>query len=492
MDQTGYNFSNDFQDLIIASLVRETERFTRFGDIFDPKFFNGLSASETAFALREYNKEHGRYPSFTVLGNYLFQRNYRKNPDFANELVEYIQKLSQLPMDDIDYVVDSTRLFARERALHVAIRDVIGAQTEGKEIDGGVIQLFEKAVAVGTDTQDIGLEIHRDIDKVIDKVTDFDYGVGTGYPLFDSLWKTGWPPGWLIVPLAPPKRYKTAFCLNLARNMTHPSIDSDVLYYTCEISEDLAFVRTLFNLTERDQDYLFENKEKFRKIAKDKVDALCSGHLLFKGYPARSTTLGQIKAHAKNAIKQTGMKPRAIVIDYADTVLPTVVPKGMPEHKMQAAVYTEARALGAELGCCVIMPDRCTADAVDKAVPNMRSFQGAFEKAGIVDVGIGICATEAEYLQDRLRFFIVLNRHGEQYGHFAGSIDPKIMKISINEKIEYDPEAAEEEENEKKHKRSGGYSKTKRRGTNREMADEIDRGDTKLRPTVSGNADPES
>ena len=50
------------------------------------------------------------------------------------------------------------------------------------------------------------------------------------------------------------------------------------------------------------------------------------------------------------------------------------------DHLLQADVYTEARAMGSELGCCVIMPDRCTRDTVSLPVPSMQSFQGAFEK----------------------------------------------------------------------------------------------------------------
>lgn len=88
------------------------------------------------------------------------------------------------------------------------------------------------------------------------------------------------------------------------------------------------------------------------------------------------------------------------------------------------------------------MPDRCTRDTVTQPVPDMQSFQGAFAKGGIVDIAFGICATDAELLNNVLRFFIFLNRHGPALQHFQGTVDPAAYRIEINKEIEYDPDEA--------------------------------------------------
>jgi len=64
----------------------------------------------------------------------------------------------------------------------------------------------------------------------------------------------GFEPGWLISILAPPKHYKTTFCINLALNICAQG--RPVLYYPCEITQKLAAVRTLSKLTDRTIDYL--------------------------------------------------------------------------------------------------------------------------------------------------------------------------------------------------------------------------------------------
>jgi hypothetical protein len=86
------------------------------------------------------------------------------------------------------------------------------------------------------------------------------------------------------------------------------------------------------------------------------------------------------------------------------------------------------------------MPDRCNKETVEKTVPTMASFQGSFEKAGIVDLGIGLCANEQEYLDNQIRYFVFLNRHGEANHHFRGEVCPKTQRLTGWTKIPWNPE----------------------------------------------------
>lgn len=435
-----FNFSTDYQDLVLACRVKHPLKFSAHRDIFQPRFFAGLSASEVAFAIENYEKDYGHSPSFKVLANYVFQRQYRSNPERAKEVVEYVTKLGQIDTTELDYVVDTVRTFARERAVLDALNKVLAAQTSGKEVEGGIVKLFEEAVRVGTDESSVGLSLRDDVEHVVNMVTSSTYGVKTGFPLFDEVWKTGWAPGWLIVPLAPPKSFKTAFCINLTLNMVSPTTRGTVFYYACEISEELAMLRALFNISQRTKDELFDNPQDFIVACKEAIGLSVEGDVLFKHFAAKTATIADIKAHAKSVMQTTGIKPVAIVIDYAETIRPSNTAKNVPDHRQQADIYTEARAMGGELGCCVIMPDRCNKDAVEKAVPNITNFQGAFEKAGIVDIAIAICGTESERLQNIIRYFILLNRHGPQYLHFQGKVDPETMRMTVDTKLEYVPE----------------------------------------------------
>jgi hypothetical protein len=238
-------------------------------------------------------------------------------------------------------------------------------------------------------------------------------------------------------------------CLNVVLNIISPMIEGDVLYYPCEITQELAFARALTNITQKGMNYLYDNPEKFKEAAGDAIMTHAAGNLVMKGYPAGTATIQTIRNHAKMAIQKYNLKKlKAIVIDYADTVLASGTYE--KEYLRQAGVYTEARALGAELGCPVIMPDRCTKEATDQRVPNMRAFQGAFAKGGIVDVAIGLCCTDEEMSQNIFRTFVFINRHGPAFQHFRGKVDPETMFIDLGQEIPYDPEDEDDKSFSKK------------------------------------------
>jgi hypothetical protein len=438
-----YNYTSDFQDAILACLIRYPNEFYAFGEIIKPEFFTGPAACETVFRLKEFRDKYGKYPTFTTLGNFAFDDAARVNIDHAKETLDYVEKLAALDTSDWKAILDRSVRFAKERAIFDAVRKIHGAQTENKLEGLDPVEVMRQAMSVGMNLKEDGLSLYHDSARIIDQVNTRQYGVQCGYHEFEKLWKYGWGPGWLVVLLAPPKRYKTAFAINLALNMVKKQ-DCDVLYYACEISQELAAFRALCNVTGWTQDDFWEHKEKGKIVAAKTLKRDLWGNVWFKGYPSKSTTISEIKAHAHHVVEQYDLKPKAIVIDYAETVRPDMVDKKAPDWRQQADIYTQARALGAEFGCCVIMPDRCNRETVGRKVPSMKSFQGAFEKAGIVDAAIGICATDEEYKHDRVRYFVFLNRHGEAYKHYDGKVDPLRMKMTVEGEIDYTPDDEDE------------------------------------------------
>lgn len=458
-----YNFTNDFQDAMLACLITHPEDFYAFGEIIKPAYFNGPAASELVFRLLEYKKKYGKYPTFTTLGNFAFHKAAKVNIDHAKETLDYVEKLAAIDISDKQVMIDLSLEFAKERAIYDGIRQIHAAQSEGKVEDIRPIQIMEQAMAVGTNYADLGVSIYHHYEQVVDKVMDRSYGVKTGYSVFDKLWRFGWAPGWLIVLLAPPKRYKTAFAINLALQIAGHQ-DCDVLYYACEISQELAAMRAITNITGWTQDDFYEHKEKGKMVTGEAVKKKLWGTVWFKGYPAKSTSISEIEAHAQQVISIYGLRPKAIVIDYAETVRPDSVDKKAPDYRQQAEIYTQARAMGNKLGCAVILPDRCNKETVGRNVPSMKSFQGAFEKAGIVDAAIGLCATEEEYQHNRVRYFVFLNRHGEALKHYDGTIDPDRMIMTVGKEIDYNPDDDEEDERPRgggKRRRAGGVVRRK-------------------------------
>lgn len=446
-----YDLSTDFQDLLLASIIAHPEKFMHNAGTLNAAYFTGLPRVAAARAMFGYWKKNQRFPSRETLGQLIYD-SIQRTSDEKEEgtIMTYVKRLLSLDTGDVNYVVERVIQFARERAVFIAIEKCYEAHKEGKVPEGGFCKPFEDALKIGQNLEDLGYRIQADggdIKKIIDKVTAHEYGMATGFADFDRIWPFGWGPGWLVSILAPPKRFKSALCINLALNMIENQ-NSCVFYYPCEISQELAAIRCLTNLTSLSSNILYENKHSFADKALLEARTNLNSTLLIKGFAARTATIsGDIRSHALTSSGQLGLKPRCIIIDFAETVKPSSDPKRTSEHRAQGEIYMEARALGHEFKCPVILPDRCNKETVGHRVPSMKSFQGSFEKAGIVDVAIGLCADDQEYLDHIIRYFVFLNRHGEAYQHFRGRVVPEYMQMTVDERIPYEPDEEEAEDN---------------------------------------------
>lgn len=474
-----FNFSSDFQDMLLAALCRNPEEFSGINTILEYKYFSGLNAATTAQLILEYYKEYQVFPSFTALGQLAIEKTKQlAGTEFTTDLMDYVHKLSELTIRDVSYLKQAIVRFATERALLIAASEVVATVREGKEPQG-VIEKFQSAIAIGQQLQHFGYDIREDAAEIMDKLLDESWGTFTGFDLIDrTVWKHGMKPGWLIVPLAPPKRYKTAFCLNLALNVCGPEIGGDVVYYACEINEELAAMRTYLRLTQKTEDELHSDPMAFAEELARGFEKFLVGRLFIKHFPAKTATISDIRAHLKALVATKGYVPKMIVIDYAETILPPDAKQ--PPARQQSDIYTGARHLADEFGCVVILPDRCNRETVDKPVPSMTSFQGAFEKAGIVDGGIGLCQTDDEYHQGVIRFFLFLNRHGEAGLHFRGKVDAARMTITVDQQLEWDElkaieVALEKDRDDKLARRRGQGDRNRRQRLNREALNEINR-----------------
>ena len=150
-----YNFTQDFQDSILACLIRYPQEFYAFGEIIKPEYFTGPAATELVFRWKDYQKNFSKFPNFTTLGNYAFHEAIKVNIDHAKETMDYVEKLAATDTSDKEGILAMSIQFASERAIYDAIRKIHTAQTEGKAGNINPVKVMQDAMAVGMNTQDL-------------------------------------------------------------------------------------------------------------------------------------------------------------------------------------------------------------------------------------------------------------------------------------------------------------------------------------------------
>jgi hypothetical protein len=459
MDENRFPFGYEGQDLLLACMCRAPEFFAGIGPLVKPEYMWGLASTQVCGYMQDLRNEYGHYPTFDYLDLYIQRQCGREKEARYNECHDYLKKLREIDTRDAKGMAREVGHFCRYRAVLIAVRLVV-QQMKDDKVPDNVVPMFEEALRVGADTSEVGVCYWDEMPDVVRELTAKNWGIRTGYQLLDEVWINGWGPGWLIVPLAPPKGMKSMFAMNLALNMCrrtarpHPV---PVFYYACELSAQLTCARGYclqagLNMKEMHASpgrFIAQATERMNRDFDDPKGR--AGQILVKGFASKTASIADIKAHALASSERFAIKPRVIVIDHAETIKPAKRVKDASDHRQQADIYTEARAMGEELGACVIMPDRCNRETVNHAVPNMTSFQGAFQKAGEVDVAIGLCQTIDESHDGEVRYFIFLNRHGKQYDYFKGRVETDRFTMRVDKALDYALEMERwEEERERK------------------------------------------
>ncbi len=459
MTNPEFNFREGFQDEILATMCRNPAEMCQIESLIDPVYFRGLHASIVASKLKDFFAEYRDFPTFEELRQFVEDRFGPDEQEKAREVNEYVDNLEDVEVRSVKYVRDSVAAWCRERAVINAIVVCANAIKAGRQQwpKEGFATLLDEAMRVGKDMEQLGYSLADDVDTVVSQLTAGGYGVHSGLRHLDGVWHNGWMPGWLVVPLAPPKGYKSTFEVNLGLN-TSEGIGMEqgvpVFHYTLEISAELTLARAYCALSGLTMQQMFHGAQSFVEGVKTQLGsrwANGSGSILVKSYPAKSASIADIRDHALHASEVYEVKPRVIIIDHAEVVRPNKRADKYSDWRQQADIYAEARALGQELGATVIMPDRCNRETVSKSVPDMTSFQGSFEKAGVVDVAIGLCQSEEEramadkFEEVPIRYFVFLNRHGPTCGYFSGTVMQSTFRMSVDKKISYrdELEAAE-------------------------------------------------
>jgi hypothetical protein len=94
-----FNFSTDWQNTLLACLMRQPDVFEDVVAELKWEFFTGEHSQIVSKALLSYFKEHATFPSLTVLGNMVGKLS-NKEEGLAFELVRFIQNLSELDTAD--------------------------------------------------------------------------------------------------------------------------------------------------------------------------------------------------------------------------------------------------------------------------------------------------------------------------------------------------------------------------------------------------------
>ena len=288
-----------------------------------------------------------------------------------NKIVEIIKTLDSTDVD-MDWLVDTTEKFCKDKAIYNAIVDGISI-IDGKDKNRGadaIPSLLTDALAVSFDNA-VGHDYFDDSASRFDFYHKIEERIPFDLEFFNKITKGGLPQKTLNIALAGTGVGKSLFMCHMAANCL--SQGKNVLYITLEMAEERIAERidaNLLNVSMEDLHDLpktmFENKIK-------KIQKKTNGQLIIKEYPTASAHSAHFRGLIKELSIKKSFKPDMIFIDYLN-----ICASSRLKGASQVNSYTYIKSIAEELRGL----------AVETNVPIMSATQTTRSGFGSTDIGL--------------------------------------------------------------------------------------------------------
>ena len=231
-----------------------------------------------------------------------------------SKIVNIIKTLDSTDVD-MDWLLDTTEKFCKDKAIYNAIVDGISI-IDGKDKDrtpDSIPSILTDALAVSFDNA-VGHDYLLDSDSRFEFYHRVEERIPFDLEFFNKITKGGLPTKTLNIALAGTGVGKSLFMCHMAANCL--SQGKNVLYVTLEMAEERIAERIDANLMNISMEDLHDLPKKMFDDKISKIMKKTSGTLIVKEYPTASAHSNHFRGLVKELAIKKSFKPDIIFIDY--------------------------------------------------------------------------------------------------------------------------------------------------------------------------------
>ena len=231
-----------------------------------------------------------------------------------SKIVEIIKTLDSTNVD-MDWLLDTTEKFCKDRAIYNAIVDgisIIDGKDKNRTPDS-IPSILTDALAVSFDNA-VGHDYLLDSDSRFEFYHKVEERIPFDLEFFNKITKGGLPTKTLNIALAGTGVGKSLFMCHMAANSL--SKGKNVLYITLEMAEERIAERIDANLMNVSMEDLHDLPKKMFDDKIAKIVKKTSGKLIVKEYPTASAHSAHFRGLIKELAIKKSFKPDIIFIDY--------------------------------------------------------------------------------------------------------------------------------------------------------------------------------
>ena len=396
--------------------------------------------------IEKYNELPSRESLLVSLDDVNVSENiYKEILDF----IEYLNKNKDEHKNSL-WQLDATEKWCKDRALYNAVMKSINIINEDSSSEkGNMPKILQEALAVSFDTH-IGHDFIDDYEERFEFYQRVEEKIPFHLEKLNEITKGGLPKKTLNIALAGTGVGKSLFMCDCAAN--HLAMGYDVLYITCEMSEEKIAERIDANLLDTSiQDVSVMRKTTFdRKI--EKLKKKTTGKLIIKEYPTAVANANHFRHLLNELHLKKNFKPKIMYIDYLNICASSRIKlgNGANSYTLVKSIAEELRGLAVENEVPIVSATQTTRSGYSSSDVDLTDTSESFGLPATADLMFALISTEE--LEDMSQILVkqLKNRYNDpnENKRFVVGIDRPKMRLYdvediaqeelINDRVEND------------------------------------------------------
>jgi len=416
--------------LILRNLIYNEEYTRKVIPFIKDDYFEEQNQKIIFQEISNFIEEYNKLATKEILSIEVEKRNDINDTNFK-EVVDIISSLED-EVGELDWLIDSTEKWCRDRAIYLALMESIQL-ADGKDESKGrdaIPSILSDALSVSFDNH-VGHDYLQDYEKRFESYHRKEDRIPFDLEYFNKITKGGLPNKTLNIALAGTGVGKSLFMCHVASSALIEG--KNVLYITLEMAEEKIAERIDANLLNINiQDITDLPKPMFDT----KVEALAKktqGTLIIKEYPTASAHSGHFKSLLNELALKKSFRPDIIFIDYLNICASSRYRAGsnVNSYSYIKAIAEELRGLAVEANLPIVSATQTTRSGFGSSDVELTDTSESFGLPATADLMFALISTEELEALNQILVKQLKNRYNDPTvrKRFVVGIDRAKMRL---------------------------------------------------------------
>ena len=379
--------------LILRNLIYNEEYARKVIPFIKDEYFEDPNQKIIFQEILSFIEKYNKLATKEILSIEVEKRSDINDTNFK-EIVDIISSLED-EVGELDWLVDSTEKWCRDRAIYLALMESIQL-ADGKDESKGrdaIPNILSDALSVSFDNH-VGHDYLQDYEKRFETYHKKEDRIPFDLEYFNKITKGGLPNKTLNIALAGTGVGKSLFMCHVASSALIEG--KNVLYITLEMAEEKIAERIDANLLNIN---IQDITDLPKPIFDTKVDALSKktqGTLIIKEYPTASAHSGHFKGLLNELALKKSFRPDIIFVDYLNICASSRyrANSNVNSYSYIKAIAEELRGLAVEANVPILSATQTTRSGYSSSDVDLTDTSESFGLPATADLMFALISTE--------------------------------------------------------------------------------------------------